>query len=85
MTEWFNNGVVTKLCFEMTLSSQNLLIPNYSTYRHFIYETITEMRNKRNNDVQIANWLNDNGHKHLEKTPSEITMFILSQRRERED
>ena len=63
MTEWFSNGVVTKLCFEMTLSSQNLLIPNYSTYQHFLYETITEMRNKGNNDVQIANWLNDNGYK----------------------
>ena len=67
VTEYSGYGVIgyfnSLLCFDMNLSSQNLLIPNYSTYQHFLYETITEMRNKGNNDVQIANWLNDNGYK----------------------
>ncbi len=63
MNEYSGYGVISQLCFDMNLSSQNLLIQNYSTYLHFLYETITEMRNKGNNDVQIANWLNDNGHK----------------------
>ena len=67
MTEYSGYGVIgyfnSLLCFDMNLSSQNLLIPNYSTYQHFLYETITEMRNKGNNDVQISNWLNDNGYK----------------------
>ena len=63
MTEYSGYGVISQLCFDMNLSSQNLLIPNYSTYQQFLFETITEMRNKGNNDVQIANWLNDNGHK----------------------
>ncbi len=67
VTEYSGYGVIgyfnSLLCFDMNISSQNLLIPNYSTYQDFLYETITEMRNKGNNDVQIANWLNDNGHK----------------------
>ena len=39
------------------------------------------------NDVQIANWLNDNGSKAFqEETPSgETTMFIQLQRKEQED
>jgi len=37
------------------------------------------------NDVQIANWLNDNGHKTPRGIPLEITMFILLQRKEKED
>ncbi|MDB4831844.1 hypothetical protein OAH28_04095 [Hyphomicrobiales bacterium] len=65
--EWLCEGVVgysnSLLYFDINLSSQNLRIPNYSTYQHFLYETITEYRNKGMNDVQIANWLNDNGHK----------------------
>ena len=50
------------LCFDLNLTSPNLRIPNYSQYQHFLYETIIELRNKEMNDVQIANWLNENGH-----------------------
>ena len=63
----FQYGVVvypnSLLCFDIDLSSQNLCTPNYSHYQHFLFKTITELRNKEMNDVQIANWLNDNGHK----------------------
>ena len=64
--ECSSNGVFgysnSLLCFELNLTSQNLRVPNYSTYQHFLFETITELREKGMNDVQIANWLNDNGH-----------------------
>ena len=67
MTEYSCEGVFrypnSLLCFDIDLYSQNLWIPNYSHYQHFLFETITELRNKKMNDVQIANWLNDNGHK----------------------
>jgi len=67
VTDCFSKGVVeypnSLLCFELNLTSQNLRVPNYSTYQHFLFETITELREKGMNDVQIANWLNDNGHK----------------------
>ena len=66
MTDCFGEGVVgypnSLLCFDLTLTSPNLRIPNYSQYQHFLYETIIELRNKEMNYVQIANWLNENGH-----------------------
>ena len=51
------------LCFDIDLSSQNLTFIRYSAYQHFLFQTITDLRNKEMNDVQIANWLNDNGYK----------------------
>ena len=66
MTEWFSNGVLSKnsvlLCFDLNLSSQNLWTPKYSDYQVFLYQTITDFREKGMNDIQIANWLNDNGY-----------------------
>ena len=46
----------------MNLTSQNLRIPNYSNCQHFLYETITDLRNKGMNFKEIADWLNENGH-----------------------
>ena len=67
MTDCFGYGVFSKnstlLCFNLNLSSQNLWTPKYSDYQVFLYQTITEFREKGMNDVQIANWLNDNGYK----------------------
>jgi hypothetical protein len=67
VTEWFGKGVkseiCTLLCFDLNLSSQNLWTPTYSNHQQFLYDTITDLREKEMNDVQIANWLNDNGHK----------------------
>ena len=31
-------------------------------YQEFLYQTITDFREKGMKDVQIANWLNDNGY-----------------------
>ena len=66
VTEWFSNGVFPKnsilLCFDLNLSSQNLWTPKYSDYQVFLYQTIADFREKGMNDVQIANWLNDNGY-----------------------
>ena len=50
------------LCFDLNLSSQNLWTPKYSHYQEFLYQTITDFREKGMNDVQIANWFNDNGY-----------------------
>ena len=62
MNEYFGYGVLPYLFFTLNLTSQNLRIPNYSNYQHFLYETITKFRKDGMNDVQIANWLNENGH-----------------------
>ena len=60
--KWVIKNVTPLLYFDLNLTSPNLRIPNYSQYQHFLYETIIELRNKEMNDVQIANWLNENGH-----------------------
>ena len=66
VTECFGYGVLwypnTLLSFDLNLSSQNLRVPSYTDYQHFLYETITKFRKDGMNDVQIANWLNENGH-----------------------
>ena len=65
MTECFGYGVKPKnngpLCFDLNLSSQNLWTPTYSNHQQFLYDTITDLREKEMNDVQVANWLNENG------------------------
>jgi hypothetical protein len=67
VTDWLCCGVVgypnALLCFDLNLSSQNLWTPTYSNHQQFLYDTITNLREKEMNDVQIANWLNENGHK----------------------
>ena len=66
VTDCFGKGVFrysnANLCFDLNLFSQNLWTPKYSDYQVFLYQTITEFREKGMNDVQIANWLNDNGY-----------------------
>ena len=66
VTEYSGCGVVgypnSLLCFDMNLTSQNLRIPNYSNYQHFLYKTITEQREKGKTFDQIAEWLNKNGY-----------------------
>ena len=69
MTEWFCCGlkpeIRTLLCFDLNLSSQNLRTPTYSNHQQFLYDTIIDLRKKEMNNVQIANWLNENGHQTL--------------------
>ena len=64
VTECFSSRVKSEnsvlLCFDLNLSSQNLRTPTYSYHQKFLYDTITNLREKEMNDVQIANWLNEN-------------------------
>ena len=60
--EWVVGTYKSLLCFDLIFSSQNLRVPRYSDCQHFLFKTITEMREKGMNDVQISNWLNDSGH-----------------------
>ena len=49
-------------CFTITFSSPSLNRSFYSQYQFFLYETITEQRNKGKTFDQIANWLNKKGY-----------------------
>ena len=37
-------------------------VPLYSKYQFFLYQTITEQREKRKTFKQIADWLNEKGY-----------------------
>ena len=46
----------------MTIRRPSLNVPQYSQYQFFIYETITEQREKGKTFDQIAEWLNGKGY-----------------------
>ena len=49
-------------CFSITFSSPSLNRNFYSQYQFFLYETITEQREKGKTFDQIAEWLNGRGY-----------------------
>ncbi len=49
-------------CFTITQRSSKLNVPLYSQYQFFLYETITEQREKGKTFDQIAEWLNKKGY-----------------------
>ena len=48
--------------FTITYRRPPFSVPQYSQYQFFLYETITEQRNKGKTFDQIANWLNKKGY-----------------------
>jgi hypothetical protein len=46
----------------MTIRRPSLNVPLYSKYQFFLYETITEQRDKGKTFDQIAEWFNDKGY-----------------------
>ena len=49
-------------CFTITQRTPHLNVPLYSEYQFFLYETITEQREKGKTFDQIAEWLNKEGY-----------------------
>ena len=49
-------------CFTITQRTPHLNVPLYSEYQFFLYETITEQREKGKTFDQIAEWLNKRGY-----------------------
>ncbi len=48
--------------FTITQRTPHLNVPQYSQYQFFLYETITEQRDKGKTFDQIAEWLNKKGY-----------------------
>ena len=46
----------------MTIKRPSLNVPLYSKYQFFLYETVTEKREKGKTFDQIAEWLNKKGY-----------------------
>ena len=49
-------------CFTITQRTPHLNVPLYSKYQFFLYETITEQKEKGKTFDQIAEWLNKKGY-----------------------
>ena len=49
-------------CFTITQRTSKLNVQQYSQYQFFLYETITEQREKGKTFDQIAEWLNEKGY-----------------------
>ena len=49
-------------CFTITQRTSNLNVALFSKYQFFLYETITEQREKGKTFDQIAEWLNEKGY-----------------------
>ena len=48
--------------FTITYRRPSFTVPQYSEYQFFLYETITEQREKGKTFDQIAEWLNKKGY-----------------------
>ena len=49
-------------CFSITYRRPPFNVPQYSEYQFFLYQTITEQREKGRTFDQIAEWLNKKGY-----------------------
>ena len=51
------------LIFHLKVRASHLWVAPYNEYQHFLFETITDFREKGWNFQQIADWLNENNYK----------------------
>ena len=51
------------LTFVLSVRASHLWVAPYSQYQQFLYDTITDLREKGLNYQQIADWLNENNYK----------------------
>ena len=56
----FNSDLIFH--FSITYRRPPFYLPRYSQYQFFLYQTITEQREKRKTFDQIAEWLNEKGY-----------------------
>ena len=50
------------LIFHLKVRASHLWVAPYNEYQHFLFETITDFREKGWNFQQIADWLNENDY-----------------------
>ena len=50
------------LTFDLDVTASHLFAPTYNDYQQFLYDTITDLRQKGWYFERIADWLNENGY-----------------------
>jgi len=58
----YSSDIVTYLTFGVNIRTSILSVAPYSNYQQFLYDTISEFRNKDWTFKQIAGWLNNKGY-----------------------
>lgn len=56
------SDVETFLTFDLEVRASHLNAKTYSQYQHFLYQEITELREKGWTFNKISDWLNENGY-----------------------
>ena len=62
-TNQSNTDTEVFLTFRLSVRASHLWVSKYSDYQQFLYNTISDFREKGWNYVEIANWLNENDYK----------------------
>ena len=60
--KWVDESADVLFHFSITYRRPPFSVPQYSQYQFFLYETITEQREKGKTFDQIAEWLNEKGY-----------------------
>ena len=59
----YSDDIIIYLTFEVNLRTSNLWVAPYSSQQQFLYDTVSDFRDKGWTFEKIARWLNDNGYK----------------------
>ena len=59
----YSGDIVTYLTFDVNLRTSDLWVAPYSSHQQFLYDTVSDFRDKGWTFEKIADWLNDNGYK----------------------
>ena len=59
----YSSDIVTYLTFDVNLRTSNLWVAPYSSHQQFLYDTVSDFRDRGRTFEKIADWLNDNGYK----------------------
>ena len=59
----YSSDIITYLTFEVNLRTSNLWFAPYSNHQQFLYDTVSDFRDKGWTFEKVARWLNDNGYK----------------------
>ena len=59
----YSSDIITYFTFDVDLRTSNLWVAPYSNHQQFLYDTVSDLRDKGWTLEKIARWLNDNGYK----------------------
>ena len=85
--EFHRNDVDVFFCFEMVLTTRNLLVYPYSDYQTELHDIIQNLQDEGLGYRKIAVWLNENGYKTStgKRFYGNLVFSILKRKRQRDE